>query len=192
MRQWHSIDKAKTADIIHAVQRDKEGMMFSADTSGSQVAKLPFYRNHHLYRLINYSTLPSYSFEYLGDGKRFYYLDGSPKALAAISAKNDLFLTENNVIDYICFYFRYVLHNNEEIKLLLSPHDHPGLTSLPEEKLQDIIEHHITPAISLDDKTQTFHVTAILDHDGTLVKAHIEVTSQGLVSITDQKMLLLH
>lgn len=190
MRQWNKMDKDKTEGMIRAVRKAREGALFSPETSGAQVAKLPFYRNYHLYRLTNFASLPAFSFEYLGDGQRFYYLDGSPKAIATVSAKNDLFLNENNVLDYIDFYFRYVTKTGDNILLIRNPHDHAGLDSIPEARMREIMQHHRAPETSYDEAEKKYHVIATLDNDGTLVRAHIVVLPNGLLSLKEQHMLL--
>lgn len=184
------MDKDKTAAMIRAVRKAREGVLFSPETSGAQIAKLPFYRNHHLYRLTNFASLPAFSFDYLGDGQRFYYLDGSPKAIATVSAKNDLFLNQDNVLDYIDFYFHYVTKTGSNIFLIRNPHHHAGLDSIPESQMKEIMKHHRAPEISYDEVEKRYHVIVTLDNDGTLVRAHIAVLPNGLLSIKEQHMLL--
>lgn len=184
------MDKDKTEAMIRAVRKAREGALFSPETSGAQIAKLPFYRNYHLYRLTNFSSLPAFSFDYLGDGQRFYYLDGTPKPLASVAAKNDLFLNQDNVLDYADFYFRYVTKAGDNIRLIRSPHDHPALASMPDAQMEEIVARHKAPDISYDEQERKYHIKTTLDNDGTLVRARLAVSPEGLISIKEQHMLL--
>lgn len=192
IRQWNKMEKDKTEAMIGAVRKSREGALFSIETSGAQVAKLPFYRNYHLYRLTNFSSLPAFSFDYLGDGQRFYFLDGTVKPLATVAAKNDLFLNTGNVLDYTDFYFRYVTKTGDNVRIIRRPEDHPALSSMPDAQMADIKKHHKEPEISFDEQTPEgkYHIKATLDNDGTLTRAHLAVSPKGLVSIIEQHMLL--
>jgi hypothetical protein len=192
MRQWNQINKETTANIIRAVKKAKEGAMFSPEHSEAKIAKLPFYRNYHLYRLTNLATLPAFSFEYLGDGKRFYYLDGTPKALASVSAKNEIVLSQENILEYLDFYFMYILSEDGEIRLINDIDDHPRIASLPEDEKQHIKNHHKNTLVEYDEDSHSYNIEATLDNSGTLVRANIAISDKGLVRITDQKMLLLN
>ena len=74
---WHKLDRDRTAAMIGDVRKAGDHVLFTIATSEAKCAKLPFYKNFLLYRLTNYASLPSFSFEYIGDGKTYHYLDGS-------------------------------------------------------------------------------------------------------------------
>lgn len=189
MLQWITLEKEETEKIIKAVRDSGEPMLFSAATSEAKCARLPFYRNYLLYRITNYASLPSFSFDYLGYGKRFFYLDGSFEPVFGVNKSGNFFLSEENLADYAEFYFRYVRSEDGEIKLLRSLHDHAGLDSLPPSELDDLGAHDWSATASRDDKTGKFRLSAVLDNMGALVKAVMEIDESGRINIIDQKLL---
>jgi hypothetical protein len=71
---WQRLDRDKTLATIKSVRSLTDAGLFSPVTSEVQKAVLSFYNGVELYKLTNFSSLPSFTFEYLGDGMHFYYL----------------------------------------------------------------------------------------------------------------------
>jgi len=135
-------------------------------------------------------SLPSFSFDYLGDGKKFYYLDGSAKPIATVNIAGYLTLTPDNVLEYAIFFFHHITGDDGDIMVLRTPHEHPAIDALPPEKLEEILDRHKDAVISYDAGTEKYTIVSTLDNAGTLMRGTIEVTLQGKVSIVDQHMLL--
>jgi len=190
MLQWCHLERDKTEVLIQQVRASGAPSLFSPENSEAKCAKLPFYKGYMIYRLTNYASLPSFSFDYLGDGRRFYYLDGSARALASVSAAGYLVLTADNVLEYAIFFFHHIAGEDGDIRVLRTPHEHPALDSLPPEKLDEILGYHKDAVVSYDTKTKNYTIVATLDNAGTLMRGTIEITPQGKVSIIDQHMLL--
>lgn len=190
MLQWYHLERDKTEALIQQVRASGTPSLFSPGNSEVKFAKLPFYKGFMLYRLTNYTSVPSFSFNYLGNGKKFHYLDGSARALASVNVAGYLVLTADNVLEYAIFFFHYIAGDDGDVRILRTPHEHPALDSLPPESLDEILDHHKDAVVSYDKKTGNYTIVATLDNAGTLMRGTIEVTSQGKVSIVDQHMLL--
>lgn len=101
--------------------------MFSPATSEVQKARLSFYNGIDVFKLTNFASLPSFTFEYLGDGVHFHYLDGTETPIYTINDRGHLALNERSVIDYLEFFFAHVTVEDEEMCLIRSVHDMPLL-----------------------------------------------------------------
>ena len=63
---WQRLDRENTLKTIDSVKSASEAGLFSPTTSEVQRARLSFYEGIDLYKLTNFASLPSFTFEYLG------------------------------------------------------------------------------------------------------------------------------
>ena len=117
---WQRLDRDNTIKTIDSVKSASEAGLFSPATSEVQRAKLSFYNAIDLYKLTNFASLPSFTFEYLGDGVHFHYLDGTESPLYIVNDKGHLTLNERSVIDYLEFFFAHVTVDEDEMYLIKS------------------------------------------------------------------------
>jgi len=190
MYEWKTLEPAKAKEIIAAVKSSAEAGLFSEDSSECRTAALSFYRNNQIYRLTNYQTLPPFSLDYIGDGLRFHYLDGSAQTIYTINDTGALNLNHDNILDYIRFYFQYVQAEDSEIRALLTPHDHQGLNSMNKEHFEEFGRHFRAPNIDYDHEQHLYVVKLTLDNEGALVYGTINVTPAGRLTIADQHLLM--
>jgi hypothetical protein len=187
---WQRLDRESTTKIIESVKSAGEAGLFSLTTSEVKRAKLSFYEKVGLYKLTNFASLPSFTFEYLGDGEHFQYLDGTELPIYTTNDKGYLELNDRTVVDYLEFFFSHVAFNEEEMVLIQNPHDNPLLDSLGLDSVDAVISNHKPATVSYDAGYDKHTVEADLYADGLLIRATIEVTASGRVSIIDRKMIM--
>jgi hypothetical protein len=187
--QWHKLDRDRTVAMIDNVKSSGDHILFSVATSEAKCAKLSFYRSLLLYRLTNYSSLPSFSFDYLGDGKTYVHLDGSPNAIYAANDSGNLALSAETIIDYIVFFFSHVSGPDGDIYVIENPSNLPVLDALNYMQMDDIVARHEAPEIT-PDHAGGFTVKTSLYYLGSLVRATITVDAAGRVDVVDSQMLL--
>lgn len=187
---WQRLDRENTIKIIESVKSAGEAGLFSLATSEVKKARLPFYENIGLFKLTNFASLPSFTFEYLGDGAHFQYLDGTELPIYTTNDKATFELNERSVLDYLEFFFSHVAFEDEEMAFISNPHDNPLLDSLGFDSADAVISNHKPPIVSYDAGFDKHTVEADLYADGMLIRATIEVTSSGRVSIIDRKMIV--
>lgn len=187
--QWHKLDRDRTLAMIDSVKTSGDHILFSIATSEAKCAKLSFYKNLLLYRLTNYASMPSFSFEYLGDGKIYYYLDGGVDGIYAANDSGNLILNEQTIVDYISFFFGHVSGPDGEVYVIEDPSNHPVLDALNYAQMDDIIARHEAADITRTDDGG-FRVKTSLYYLGSLVRANIDVDPAGRVNVGDFEMLL--
>lgn len=187
--QWHKLDRDRTLAMINSVKSEGDHFLFTIATSEAKCARLPFYKNFLLYRLTNYASLPSFSFDYIGDGRSFYYLDGSPTPIYAANSTGNLALNSKSALDYVVFFFDHISGPEGDISVVENPREHSALDVLDEAQMENIIAHHAAPEISARAQGG-YTVTTSLFYLGSLVRATIEIDPSGQVSVADYKMLL--
>lgn len=187
--QWHKLDRERTVAMIDSVKRAGDHILFSLSTSEAKCAKLPFYRNLLLYRLTNYSSLPSFSFDYIGDGKHYVHLDGSPTPIYAANDTGNLALTPDTVVEYISFFFNHVSGPDGDIYIIDELEDHPVLETLGPDEAADL-EVHFQPAQVLPQADGSYIVNTTLFYLGSLVRATVSISDRGRIDVTDFQMLM--
>ncbi len=187
--QWHKLDRDRTLAMIDSVKTSGDHILFTIATSEAKCSKLSFYKNLLLYRLTNYASMPSFSFDYLGDGKTYYYLDGGATAIYAANDSGNLVLNDQTVIDYISFFFAHVSGPDGDVYVIEDPSNHPALDALNYNQMDDIIARHAAADIARN-IDGGFTVKTSLYYLGSLVRATVDVDRFGRVNVGDFEMLL--
>lgn len=187
---WQRLDRETTLKTIDSVKSAAEGALFSPATSEVQKARVSFYDGVDLFKLTNFASLPSFTFEYLGDGMHYHYLDGTETPIYTVNDKGHLSLNERSVVDYLEFFLSHVMVDDEEMFLIQNPHDMPLLESLEIDSLDAITRNHKHATVSYDAGFDKHTVEADIYADGLLMRATIEVNATGRVTIKDRRMIV--
>lgn len=179
---WHRLDREKTVDMINSVKSAAEALLFSPITSEAKCTRLPFYTNHLLYRLTNFASLPTFSMDFIGDGEKFVYLDGSDNPIFQINQVAGLNLTRDNVITYLNFFFLNVRLEEGEIIILKDTQEASTIDMFDDERRENINLQPDDAKIS-QNEAGGFVVATPIFLDGSLVNAELSVDPQGRVSV---------
>lgn len=188
--QWQKLERSEMAKVIHRVAETPDGALFSMTTSEAQAAQLPFYRGFMIVRLTNYATMPSFTLDFLSDGTTFYLLDGSPEPLQKVAARGGLMLNERNVAEYVDFFFKHVTTEEGDIYLIRNFDDAPFMDSLSMDQQIQIKRHHSDVNVSYKREDDTFDVSGDLYFAGVLLKATLNVQSDGQIEVSNHTMLM--
>lgn len=190
---WQRLDRDTSARIIASVASDTEAGLFSAATSEVTRAHLRFYSGYELYKITNYASLPSFTFQYVSDGTFFHYLDGTEEPIYAVNAKGALKLDEHTVIEYLTFFFQHVSGEDGEERLLITnPHDMPLLESLGPDAFDAVLRDHKAPKASYDGGLDAYVVEADLYIDGQVLRSSVEIKSNGRVRLMSGEKMTMH
>jgi len=188
---WHRLDREKTVSMIARVKPTTQTITFSPTTSEAKCLKLPFYEQFLLYRLTNFSSLPTFSMDFLSDGETYYYMDGSEAPILKINSQAGLKLSKETVLPYLNFYFCFVRLPEGEIIILKSPEEAAIIDLYDEERREEF--NAIPTPVFIDQNTDTgdFIVTVPVLYDGSPMEARISVTRDGKVSTEPLRMLTM-
>lgn len=187
--EWYSLDQDKARTVISRLRDEGLPGLMGSRVMDLRYSKLSFYNKFFLYRLTNYSTLPAFSMDFLGDGESFFYLDGSDRPFSFVHAKELPILNVYTVPDYLAFYFRVVSTDEGEIVLLRDERDFPALRSARGVSRSDVVAAIEQTDISFDASRDVYTVIAPLYYDGALVKAKMEVGANGAPLVLSREML---
>lgn len=187
---WQRLDRDNSVKVIDSVKSAENAGMFSIGTSEVKRARLPFYTDYYLYKVTNFASLPSFSFQYLSDGTFFHYLDGTEEPIYTVNDKGSLALNETNVMPYLEFFFNQIGDDEGDTMIINNPHDMPLLESLDMDVYQAVFSQHKPAKITNNGNSANFHVEADLYKDAQLVRAKIDVSGRGRVKIIQQEMIM--
>ena len=187
---WKRLEKDDVLTVLDKLGSDENAIVFSKDYTEVVWDELSFYSHFQIYRLVNYATMPSFTMEYLSNGNVFIPLDGTANPIYAINAEAPIKLTENNIVDYLTFFFNHVRGGDGEIYLVPDAHTMPFLDTLDEQLQQNIIDHHKPIEIGSNTVTGEFVVRGTLYYGGCLISATISVAADGRLAFKERDVLL--
>lgn len=187
---WQRLDRDTTISVINNVKSEANAGMFSVGTSEVQRARLSFYKEYSVYKVTNFASLPSFTFQYLSDGTFFHHLDGTETPIYAINDKGGLDLDKNNVLEYLTFFFTSVGDEEGDVVVINNPHDMPLLDSLDPEAYDAVFNQHQPPEVHYDGGFDAYEVDVNLYKGSQLLRAKIEVNTKGRVTIKSEKMMM--
>lgn len=188
---WHRLDRDKTIEMIGRVKSSAEAVLFTPVTSEAKCTRLPFLKSFLLYRLTNFSSLPTFSMDFISNGESFYYMDGADTAIRQMIAAGELELNEENIVSYLNFYYCYVRLPEGEIILLKNAAEAPhiDLYDLERREALDIIPEDVE--IERDPTNGGFLVLAPALYDSSPMQVLITVSKDGQVFTSPKRMLTL-
>ena len=124
---WQKLDRELTIKVIKAVQSPENQGMIAEGSTEVKTSKIRSYDGYDVYRVTNYASLPSFTFEFLSDGTFYHYLDGTESPIYTVNDKGALKLEEHNLLDYLEFFFQYVSQEDGDATLITNPKDMPCL-----------------------------------------------------------------
>lgn len=186
---WHRLDRDKTNTMISSVRSAAESLLFSPVTSEAKCARLPFYTNHLLYRLTNFSSMPVFTMDFIGDGEKYHYLDGSDFPIKQINELSGLNLDVGNVISYLNFYFFNVRTEDGDVLILRNVEEGQSIDLYDDERRENLDVQPEGATIVFDEALQAFVVEAPIYYLGGLVEARILVAKDGTVTVQPLRML---
>lgn len=187
---WQRLDRDTSTKVIDSVKSDANAGLFSIGTSEVKRANLPFYKDYYLYKVTNFASLPSFSFEYLSDGTFFHYLDGTESPIHTVNDKGVLTLDKHNILAYLDFYFAHVSGDEGDIIVINNPHDMPLLDSLDTDAYDAVFSRHTPAEIHYDGGFDAYEIDCDMYKDSQLVRVRVEINTKGRVTLKGQKMIM--
>lgn len=188
---WQILDTPTRTTFLDAVKTGHEAVLFTPLTCEVKWTTLPFYHAMRLYRLTNFASMPIFTMYYVGDGTRFFYLDGTDNPLLTLESTRELKLTPGNIIAYLNFYFFTVQTEDGEIFLVKDPDSYPYQDLDTFGTTQGIMIGPNRPKYVIEmDENDGFIVDTPLFVDGTLYQARVLVDPHGRVRLADRHMMV--
>lgn len=183
------VDKDETKKYVETLKPHLEGS-FDASSTIIMARPLPFYKDSTFLDIADHKTMPpARRFVIMVKGKPTV-IDFTNKPIYELNAAQPIRLSEDTVIDYVRFFFSYVRGRHGRF-LIIESIDDIAWREEPAPSGRKAIAKMITPiTIEPDAGTGSYHLTAHLLFKDSLFHAHLYVTSQGEVKITEETLLI--
>ena len=182
---WQQLNADEAAQFLRAVASPDEPVIF--DASLCEVHKMPlsFYDDYFLTRIVNKQMLPYLLLDFLSNGEKHYYLDGSDQAFHNLNSQGAISLDKDNVIDYVDLYISYVYERGNSLAFISDPHatSHKGSAAM--EMHFRAITHHQQSSVKFDDASQRFHIVTPLIYQDQTIQSRVEIDKTGSIHLIE-------
>ena len=181
--QWAQLPPDEARQFIEAVASKDEPVIFDPSLSDVYKTPLGFYDGYFLYRIVSKHMLPYLLLDYLSNGEKHYYMDGSDQAFHNLNAQGAISLDTDNAIDYVDLYISYVYERGNSLAFISDPHDTQYKGSAAMDIHFKAIMHHQGSSVKFDHISQRFQIVAPLIYQDQTVQGHIEIEKTGAIHI---------
>lgn len=157
---------------------------FKTDRCGVQSAILPFYKNARKVDIECFTTRPVITKEYVCGEADVFEIDGEKETLEDMNTAFSLSLTDENIIDYLRFYFNAVALEDDFAELIVKADD--LIDDAYDDELAESLTKLIAPPV-VSKTAKGWTVKGYVAYDGTLYFAEFSVTNEGGVRIEDEQ-----
>lgn len=122
---WEELSPEDTKSFIDQVRDEALENIFDYKFCKVFQRPYPFYKNGILLTLENHSVAPPFTLEYFQSGDTVVFMDGGMEPFHLLNQNGCLRINEENVVDYLEFYCKFVNQRPKNILLLRNPDDLP-------------------------------------------------------------------
>lgn len=183
-------DKLETEDLLRTFQPHIDVATFNPRTTVVMTRPLPFYPGYTFYDIADHESLPARRCFVLRRGDDIVVLDFTNAPLYALNQRCPLLLTEKTLPDYVRFFFTFVRGRHGRFLLCESIEDIVWREE-PPPSARKAIGKMLDPLTLLrEDPDGTAHFQASMIFRDTLFQAEVSVTRDGLVRLSNEKLLV--
>ncbi|MEZ5815312.1 MAG: hypothetical protein R3E13_11440 [Alphaproteobacteria bacterium] len=180
----------ETALILDRLNPEFDGSVFDPVETTVLAQNIRFYPGFRILDIADYGTIPPLRRFVLYSADMFSILDFSNEPLYALNQKLPIDLNENNVADYIRFFFTYVRGRHGRF-IITESVDDINWKEEPPPTARKAIGKMLTPVkLEKKDENGNYHLNACMVFKDSLFKSRIKVEPNGFVSLSDEELLV--
>lgn len=186
------LELEEIAAILDVVNTKVEGSTFDPLETTVMAIDIPFYPEHRFLDIADHATNPPLQ-RFVVQKKNtmeFTLLDWSYKTIREINTSAPLEITDQNVLEYVRFYFEYVKGRHGRF-IICETADHIKWKDEPPAEVRKELNKALQPLeIKEKRKDGVYHVTGFMMLKDALFVCNIYVEPNGKVTIADHEVLL--
>ncbi len=180
---WSIVDDEARKEIFDHFAQLHDLSLFPPELTKIEKRRPRFYKKFDHYRVTNYAGIDGPSFKFIGDGKDFFYLDGTPEPIYQANKREELELIEDHIIAYLAYFLRNTQGEKGEIDLVINNEKSRFITQVSREERERILEREHNIDLSFSEKEQAYLASGTLYYDEELLPATFHITRDGIVTI---------
>lgn len=186
------LDVNETAQILDTVNKRVEGSLFDPLETTILSIEVPFYPGYRFLNIADHATNPPlerFVFQRVGT-QDFTLLDWNYKTIYKLNAECPIQLSDDNVIEYVRFYFSFVKGRHGRFVICESA-DHIRWKDDPPADVRKKLNQTLHPLKIKEKKSNgTYVIEAFMMLKDALFKADVYVTAQGEVRLQDHEIII--
>lgn len=187
---FKKLEKDEAGELLSLINPHLDTAPFAADRASVMVFPLPFYPGYTFAEMTNHGALPPITAHVVYKGADVTVLNWTNVPIYALNKKVPVQLTDNNVADYARFFFAHVRGQQGRFLIIDTVDDIDWKEDPPASARKAIgkmlEELHITGR----DTGGTWHLLGRMIFRDSLFQAHIHVTPDGQVSMSNEELLV--
>lgn len=183
------LELAEVATILDTLNPAFEGTTFDPVETTVLAQDVSFYPGYRLLDIADHVSTPALRRFVLYSDKDYLVLSFTNEPIYALNQKLPIKLTEENVADYVRFFFTYVRGRHGRF-IITEGVDDISWKEDPPPNARKAIGKMLSP-VTVDEVGQGgFQLTACMVFKDSLFKSKVSVDEKGFVSLSDEELLV--
>lgn len=187
---FEKLELAEVATILDQVNPELDGAVFDPVETTVMAIDMSFYPGYRFLEIADHSVSPPMQRFVIHGSEKFIVLDFSNEPIYAFNKELPIKLGEDNVADYVRFFFTYVRGRHGRFLISESVDDINWKEEPPPAARKAIGKMLKDLSIKSVDEDGTYHMEATMMFKDSLFKSDVNVTAEGFVSLTDEELLV--
>lgn len=184
------LELAETATILDKLNPEFEGVVFDPLETTILAQNIPFYPGFRLLDIADHSQQPPRRRFAVYSLSRHFIINFSNEPIYAFNRDLPIQLDENNVGDYVRFFFNYVRGKHGRF-IIVESVDDINWKNDPPLAARRAIGRMIAPVtLEKTDEKGHHHLRACMIFKDSLFKSAVRVEPNGLISLSDEELLV--
>lgn len=187
---FEKLELADVATILDQVNPDLEGVQFDPVEATIMAVDMPFYKGYRFMEIADHAAMPPAQRFIIYKPGDHTVLNFTNEPIYALNKKAPITLNEENVADYVRFFFTYVRGRHGRF-IITEYVDDIAWKEDPPPAARKAIGKMLIP-VTLKEITPegVFHMQACMMFKDSLFKSDIKITPAGNVSLSNEELLI--
>ncbi len=178
------------ATILDKLNPEFDGSVFDPVETTVLAQDVTFYSGYRLLDIADYASVPAMRRFVLYSEDMFIILNFSNEPIYELNQKLPIKLSEDNISDYVRFFFTYVRGRHGRFIITESVDDINWKEDPPPSARKAIGKILIPITLENTDGEGNYHLKACMIFKDSLFKSNIKVEPNGFVSLNDEELLV--
>ncbi len=186
--EWEKLDPSEVPMMLDEINPHIEPIPFNIETTTIRKRALPFYPDYTFFEMTDLSAVPSvrkYAIYKPGDVN---VVNWTNQTIYDVNEKSPIQLNDNNVAEYVRFFFNYVRGRHGRF-IVLEAVDEIHWKVEPPAQGRKVIQEMLEPVqITSKEDDGTFNLDAYMLFKDSLFKTAVHVDKDGMVNLSDEEL----
>lgn len=182
----------ETAILLDVLNKHIDGSIFDPLETTILSIELPFYPGYRFLHVADHATTPPlqrYVFQKIGK-MEFIIIDWNYKTIQKINKEAPINLTDENILDYVRFYFGHVKGRHGPF-IICETADHINWKEEPSAEIKRSLNQALSPLEVAEKKNSgTYTINTFMMLKDALFGVQVYVQSNGSVSMSDHQIIM--